>query len=116
MTRSVLSYVLERTMRMLHPYMPFVTEEIWQNLPHVGETIVTSAWPEVEEAYMFEESKQAMQYVVEIIKAVRQARSEVNTPLSKAIPIYIKTKDAEIKQMLDEISIILKDSDIQVNL
>lgn len=101
-TRSVLSYVLDRTMRMLHPYMPFVTEEIWQNLPHVGETIVTSAWPEVEEAYMFEESKQAMQYVVEIIKAVRQARSEVNTPLSKAIPIYIKTKDAEIKQMLDE--------------
>lgn len=101
-TRSVLSYVLDRTMRMLHPYMPFVTEEIWQNLPHVGETIVTSAWPEVKEAYMFEESKQAMQYVVEIIKAVRQARSEVNTPLSKAIPIYIKTKDAEIKQMLDE--------------
>lgn len=101
-TRSVLSYVLDRTMRMLHPYMPFVTEEIWQNLPHVGETIVTSAWPEVEEGFMFEDSKQAMQYVVEIIKAVRQARSEVNTPLSKAIPIYIKTKDADITQMLNE--------------
>ena len=63
---------------------------------------MTSAWPEVEEEFMFEESKQAMQYVVEIIKAVRQARSEVNTPLSKAIPIYIKTKDAEITKMLNE--------------
>lgn len=101
-TRSVLSYVLDRTMRMLHPYMPFVTEEIWQNLPHEGETIVTSAWPQVQTEFMYEDSKQAMQYVVEIIKAVRQARSEVNTPLSKAIPIYIKTKNAEITQMLEE--------------
>ncbi|MCD8914936.1 valine--tRNA ligase [Staphylococcus simulans] len=101
-TRSVLSYVLDRTMRMLHPYMPFVTEEIWQNLPHEGETIVTSAWPKVQSEFMFEESKQAMQYVVEIIKAVRQARSEVNTPLSKAIPIYIKTKSEAITEMLEE--------------
>ncbi len=101
-TRSVLSYVLDRTMRMLHPYMPFVTEEIWQNLPHEGETIVTSAWPKVQSEFMFEESKQTMQYVVEIIKAVRQARSEVNTPLSKAIPIYIKTKNEAITEMLEE--------------
>ena len=50
MTRSVLTYVLDNTMRMLHPFMPFVTEQIWQNLPHHGETIVNAAWPTVDES------------------------------------------------------------------
>ena len=44
-TRSVLAYVLDKTMRLLHPFMPFITEEIWQNLPHEGESITVAAWP-----------------------------------------------------------------------
>ena len=44
-TRSVLAYVLDNTMRLLHPFMPFITEEIWQNLPHEGESITVAAWP-----------------------------------------------------------------------
>ena len=50
MTRSVLAYVLDNTMRLLHPFMPFITEEIWQNLPHEGESITVAAWPTVNEA------------------------------------------------------------------
>lgn len=99
-TRSVLTYVLDNTMRMLHPFMPFVTEQIWQNLPHEGETIVNAPWPKVNDALIFDESKETMQQLVEIIKSVRQSRLEVNTPLSKAIPIFIKAKDENIKNTL----------------
>ncbi|HLR19815.1 MAG TPA: valine--tRNA ligase [Staphylococcus sp.] len=99
-TRSVLTYVLDNTMRMLHPFMPFVTEQIWQNLPHEGETIVNAPWPQVNEALIFDESKETMQQLVEIIKSVRQSRLEVSTPLSKAIPIFIQAKDENIKNTL----------------
>ncbi|MEJ7175323.1 class I tRNA ligase family protein, partial [Staphylococcus caprae] len=92
----VLSYVLDRIMRMLHPFMPFVTEKIWQSLPHDGETIVQASWPTVNEELMFDDSKQTMQQLVEIIKSIRQSRLEVNTPLSKAIPIMIQAKDNNI--------------------
>ncbi|KYH14301.1 valine--tRNA ligase [Staphylococcus kloosii] len=100
-TRSVLTYVLDNTMRMLHPFMPFVTEQIWQNLPHVGETIVHASWPTVREEFSFSESKETMDQLVEIIKSVRQSRLEVDTPLSKAIPIFIKAKNSHIKSTLE---------------
>ncbi|EGQ3564030.1 valine--tRNA ligase [Staphylococcus pseudintermedius] len=99
-TRSALSYALDRIMRLLHPFMPFVTEHIWQNLPHEGESIVTSAWPTVDASLVFEESKDVMEQLVEIIKAVRQSRLEVNTPLSKEIPIKIQAKNETIQQLL----------------
>ncbi|WP_214307879.1 valine--tRNA ligase [Staphylococcus pseudoxylosus] len=99
-TRSVLTYVLDNTMRMLHPFMPFVTEQIWQNLPHEGETIVNASWPKVNDELTFDDSKETMQQLVEIIKSVRQSRLEVDTPLSKAIPIFIKAKDDNIKETL----------------
>ncbi|WP_261921424.1 class I tRNA ligase family protein [Staphylococcus aureus] len=101
-TRSVLSYTLDNIMRMLHPFMPFVTEKIWQSLPHEGDTIVKASWPEVRESLIFEESKQTMQQLVEIIKSVRQSRVEVNTPLSKEIPILIQAKDKEIETTLSQ--------------
>ncbi|MDU0996957.1 MAG: class I tRNA ligase family protein, partial [Staphylococcus lugdunensis] len=101
-TRSVLSYTLDQMMRMLHPFMPFVTEEIWQSLPHEGDTIVKAAWPTVKEEFSFKDSKQTMQQLVEIIKSVRQSRVEVNTPLSKAIPIFIQAKDEDVKATLIE--------------
>ena len=97
-TRSVLSYTLDRIMRMLHPFMPFVTEKIWQSLPHEGETIVKAAWPTVKEEFVFDESKQTMEQLVEIIKSVRQSRVEVNTPLSKSILFSFKLKMKKLKQ------------------
>ena len=99
-TRSVLTYVLDQTMRMLHPFMPFVTEQIWQNLPHEGETIVTAEWPRVRKEFIFEDSKETMEQLVEIIKSVRQSRQEVETPLSKAIPIFIQAKNDQVKATL----------------
>lgn len=99
-TRSVLSYTLDRIMRLLHPFMPFVTEHIWQNIPHEGTSIVTSQWPTVDQSLMFEDSKVVMEQLVEIIKSVRQSRLEVNTPLSKSIPIKIQVKDQNVQELL----------------
>lgn len=92
-TRSVLAYVLESTMKLLHPFMPFVTEEIWQALPHEGESIIVSKWPEVRENLSDEQAAEDMQILTEIIRTVRNIRAEVNTPLSKKIQLFLKVKD-----------------------
>lgn len=100
-TRSVLAYVLDNIMRMLHPFMPFVTEEIWQQLPHEGESIVTSSWPTVNETLSNKDASDQMKRLVAIIRSVRNIRAEVDTPLSKEIPIYIEANTEEIKQQLE---------------
>jgi valyl-tRNA synthetase len=101
-TRSVLAYVLDNTMRMLHPFMPFVTEEIWQQLPHEGESIVLANWPEVKEELSNPEASNVMQQLVAIIRSVRNIRAEVETPLSKEIPILIQASNADGKAKLEE--------------
>ncbi|ANB60387.1 valine--tRNA ligase [Anoxybacteroides amylolyticum] len=100
-TRSVLAYVLDQTMRLLHPFMPFVTEEIWQHLPHEGESITVAEWPEVRPELSNEEAAETMRLLVDIIRAVRNVRAEVNTPLSKPITLYIKAKDEHVKATLE---------------
>ncbi|PLT32379.1 valine--tRNA ligase [Bacillus sp. V5-8f] len=92
-TRSILAYVLDNTMRLLHPFMPFITEEIWQNLPHKGESITTAAWPEVNPELTDAEAAEEMKLLVEIIRSVRNIRAEVNTPMSKKIKLILKAKD-----------------------
>lgn len=94
-TRSILAYVLDNTMRLLHPFMPFITEEIWQNLPHHGESITTAAWPTVNAEWSDQKAAQEMKQLVEIIRSVRNIRSEVNTPLSKKIKMFINAKDQQ---------------------
>ncbi|WP_337020617.1 class I tRNA ligase family protein, partial [Oceanobacillus massiliensis] len=78
-TRSVLAYVLDQTMRMLHPYMPFITEEIWQQLPHEGTSITVAKWPEVRADFHDETASEEMKRLVSIIKSVRNSRAEVDT-------------------------------------
>ncbi len=92
-TRSVLAYVLEGTMKLLHPFMPFVTETIWQHLPHEGESITVAQWPVIREDLADKEAAEQMRQLVEIIRSVRNIRAEVNTPLSKKVQLYIKAKD-----------------------
>ncbi|WP_078413938.1 valine--tRNA ligase [Priestia abyssalis] len=101
-TRSILAYVLDNTMRLLHPFMPFITEEIWQNLPHEGESITTAKWPEVRTDLMDTEAAEEMRLLVDIIRAVRNIRAEVNTPMSKQVKLHIKAKDANIQGQLEK--------------
>jgi valyl-tRNA synthetase len=100
-TRSVLAYVLDRTMRLLHPFMPFVTEEIWQKLPHQGESITIADWPTVKPEFHDEEASEEMKRLVAIIKAVRNIRAEVDTPMSKQISLLIQAKDNTIVAELE---------------
>jgi valyl-tRNA synthetase len=99
-TRSVLAYVLDKTMKMLHPFMPFITEEIWQALPHTGESITVSEWPTVDESLIDTNASNEFKLLVDIIRSVRNIRAEVNTPMSKKIKLAIKAKDEIIKEVL----------------
>lgn len=100
-TRSVLAYVLDMTMRMLHPYMPFITEEIWQKLPHKGESITIAKWPQVKEEFHDQAAAKEMDRLVSIIKSVRNIRAEVNTPMSREVQLFIQAESEEIVQELE---------------
>lgn len=101
-TRSILAYVLDMTMRLLHPFMPFITEEIWQHLPHEGESITVSKWPEVREELSDYEAVKAMNLLKDVIHAVRNIRAETNTPLSKKVPMIIKASNEDAMTILKE--------------
>ncbi len=94
--KAVLVYVMSETLKLLHPFMPFITEEIWQTLPHVGETIMKAPWPVFDEKLVFGSDEAKMEIIMEAIKAVRNRRSEMNVPPSRKAHIYIATEDKEI--------------------
>ncbi|WP_336784524.1 valine--tRNA ligase [Paenibacillus sp. MMO-177] len=89
-TQSVLAYVLDRTQRLIHPFMPYISEEIWQHLPHEGESITVAAWPVYDEALEAPEAVKEMELLMDIIRAVRNVRAEVNVPMSKKVELMIK--------------------------
>ncbi|WP_428909288.1 valine--tRNA ligase [Niallia sp. Krafla_26] len=101
-TRSILAYVLDNIMRLMHPFMPFITEEIWQNLPHSGESITVAKWPVADPSLTDVKAAEEMKLLVEIIRSVRNSRAEVNTPLSKKIKMIVKAKDAEVLATLEK--------------
>ena len=94
-TQSVLVYVLDHTMRLIHPFMPFISEEIWQHLPHEGETITRTAWPHPDDRFEAPDAVREMVLLMDLIRAVRNIRAEVNVPMSKKIELLIKPSDAE---------------------
>ena len=101
-TRSILVYVLDQTLRLLHPIMPFVTEEIWQSVPHIGDSLVVAQYPVVQESQMDEAAAEKMEFLMDFIRSVRTSRNEMNTPLSKPIAIVAKTSSADIQAILSE--------------
>ena len=101
-TRSILVYVLDNTLRLLHPIMPFVTEEIWQSVPHVGESLVVASYPTVHSEQMDEQAAEEMEFLMDFIRSVRTVRNEMNTPLSKPINIIAKVSDAAHYAILKE--------------
>lgn len=92
----VLTYVLSHTMQLLHPFMPFITEEIWQHLPHEGESIVISSYPQYDPELVFEDEESAMTLIMDAISAVRNRRAEMNVPPSKKAKMIIVTQRPEI--------------------
>ncbi len=95
-TRRVLVYVLTHTLELLHPFMPFITEEIWQSLPHEGESIMVAEWPKASDALHFADAEQQMADVMDAIRAVRNRRSEMNVPPSRKAHLFVATGEPEM--------------------
>lgn len=100
-TKSILVFVLDQFLRLLHPIMPFVTEEIWQQIGGQDKSIVVADYPRLMEAYQDSQVEAQMAQLMELIRAVRTIRNEMNTPLSKAVDLYIKVQDAAGQALLE---------------
>jgi valyl-tRNA synthetase len=93
--RRVLVWVMTGTLQLLHPFMPFITEEIWQTLPHEGESIMVSKWPEPDASHSYPEAAQEMAKIMEAVRAVRNRRSEMNVPPSRRTHLSVDTASQE---------------------
>ncbi len=94
--RQVLVWVMDKTLKLLHPFMPFITEEIWQSMPHEGETIMIQQYPVYEEKNSYPDAAREMNIIMDAIKAIRNRRSEMNVPPSRKAKLYIAAKEQEL--------------------
>ncbi len=94
--QQVLCYVLTETLKLLHPFMPFITEEIWQSLPHEGDYLMLQKWPEQKRELSFPAEEKAMDLIIEATRAVRAKRSELNVPPSKKAHLTIATEETAV--------------------
>ena len=89
--QRVLVYVMTGTLKLLHPFMPFITEEIWQALPHDGESIMVAPWPQADAALDFSADESDFEMIMQVIRAIRARRGEMNVPPSKKTRLFIMT-------------------------
>lgn len=100
--QRILVYVLSNTLKLLHPYMPFLTEEIWQHLPHEGESIMVSKWPEYKGELAFEKDERDMDIIMDAIRNIRNIRAEMNVAPSKRCPLYVIASNEVVKELFNE--------------
>ena len=98
----VLVYVLTRTLALLHPFMPFVTEHLWQHLPHEGESLIVAPWPEAKEEWDFTEAADTMNIMMEAVKAIRNMRAEANVPMGRKAPVTLIPADDDMANTLHD--------------
>jgi valyl-tRNA synthetase len=94
--QNVIAYVLDGTLKLLHPFMPFITEEIYQAIPHSSESIMISEYPTASDALCFADEAEKMTKIIDAIKAIRTRRSEMNVAPSKKAKVYVETKYTDI--------------------
>ena len=93
---QVLVYVLDQILRLLHPFMPFITEEIWQSIPHEGDALIIAKWPEYREDLAFKAEESHMESVMDAIRAIRNRRAEMNVPPSRKAALYVLTSKPQV--------------------
>ena len=94
--KAVLVYVLTDILKLLHPFMPFITEEIYQAIPHDTESIMISKWPEYDPTLSFADEEAQMEKIMDAIRAIRNRRAEMNIPPSKKSKVYVETAFADV--------------------
>jgi valyl-tRNA synthetase len=97
--QHVLRDVLQHTLELLHPFMPFITEEIWQHLPRTGKSIMISAWPQAQRGACDEQAEQEIGLLMEVIKTIRNMRAEMNVPLGKKTEAILQVSTPELEQL-----------------
>ncbi len=100
--QKVLLTVLHDSMLLLHPVMPFITEEIWQCLPHEGDSAIIAKWPQVREGFLDNASEESMRTVMDIVKAVRNMRAEMNVPPGKKSEVILQVADSALRRVVEE--------------
>ena len=100
--KAVLVYVLTDILKLLHPFMPFITEEIYQAIPHDTESIMISKWPEYDPTLSFADEEAQMEKIMDAIRAIRNRRAEMNIPPSKKSKVYVETAFADVFAMGSE--------------
>ena len=93
---QVLVYVLDQILRLLHPFMPFITEEIWQSIPHEGDALISAQWPVYSDELNFKVECELMESVMEAIRAIRNRRTEMNVPPSKKAALFVLTAKPQV--------------------
>ena len=93
---QVLVYVLDQILRLLHPFMPFITEEIWQSIPHEGDALIVAQWPKYREDLAFKAECDQMESVMDAIRAIRNRRAEMNVPPSKKAALFVLTAKPQV--------------------
>jgi valyl-tRNA synthetase len=88
--------VLDGSLRLLHPFMPFVTEELWQALPHDGDTLAMAAWPRAKRAWFDAEAEKQMAFLQQLVVAVRNLRAEAGLPPGKRVPVVVRGTEAQL--------------------
>ena len=94
--QNVLVYVLSGAMKLLHPFMPFITEEIWSSLPHAGESIMISSYPAFDESLVFDEEEKKMEILITTIRSIRNRRAEMNVPPSRKAALHIVSARTDV--------------------
>ncbi len=100
-TQYVLVYTLTRMLALLHPFMPFITEHIWQHLPHTGECLARAPWPKADPELRFPEEEEQMERIMDAVKAIRNMRAEAHVQPNKACAVQIAVDREDLRQAVD---------------
>ena len=98
--RQALCFVLEGTLRALHPFMPFITEEIWQQLPGTGDSVMVAAWPQGDLSWLDEQAEREMEALMQVVVAARKLRASQNIPAARKVSLTVATGSEPVRQML----------------
>lgn len=100
--QHTLSAILKGTLELLHPFMPFITEEIWQHLPHEGKSVMVAAWPQAQKSAIDEQAEREMESLTEVIKTIRNMRAEMNVPIGKKTEAILQVATPEQSRLFTE--------------